>query len=216
MLTAILLNGSGFGGTVEDIKKCVAYPSRQCTGTLDDLLRITPDRDVVKSLSMLVLAKEWYFTMNSLSVPYMLSAALRHHAPADRTLAASAFSRAILDDTFGAPVDDLIKGLVENLSTKTPQDIRARAILALTALADDSSSQWQPEAQEALKKVAHLTAAPEPPVVVPPGTEPPPVTPIVFPGAGPRKKMPGAMIAGLIGVVGFAALATVVAVKRRS
>lgn len=198
----MLLYGLGVTpGPVESARFCAMYPTRACVDVMGKLTSVPPNRDILKSLGQLIMAREWFFTTNSLSTPYSLVSAFLHHAPADRVLAASVLSRAIVDDTYGAPIDALIDGLIDNLSTATPEDIRARAILHLTALADDSGSQFQYDAQKALAKVAHLTAAPTPPVVSP--DDPAPDRP------GPRapRPDPGASRIAVAGFVGATLIA---------
>lgn len=212
----MLLYGLGGPGPVESAQFCATYPGRGCVEVMSSLQSVPPNRDILRALSQLIMAREWYFTTNSTSTPYELAQAFLQHAPADRVLATSILSRAILDDTFGAPIDLMISGLVANLSMSIPEDIRARSILNLTALADDSASQWRTNAQRALAQVAHLTAAPTPPVVKPGGGSDSDTNTSTGPSSPrPSSSASRIAIAGFVGAAAIAAVAIGASLMRR-
>jgi len=141
------------------------------------LLGIPPDRDVVKSLSRILLDSP-FLGMNALSTPVAVARALRHHAPADPALALAAFAAAVNLDVFGMPYGEIFPGVLENYPKVSDPDIRDRARIELQAAADSSTHPAATEAQTTLVALLATPKPPEPgPIVLPPTTVPVPPTP---------------------------------------
>lgn len=204
-------------GGVEDIEGC----QTQCIQLMGWYSATPPDRAALKALRRILINKEPLTTWAQANQAHAASSAigaLRHQAPADRALAAQAFAELLTDLDYEREAGLIIDGLVENLSTSTPANIRAAAILALTRVSDSFGHMYRTEAQTALARVAHLTTAPVPPVRKPVTSGGATVTEIPF---GPSSngsdpgKIPVSTIVGVVGALAIAGTLVFLAVKKR-
>ncbi len=186
------------------LKQCKEGGMWVCHQALSESLKISPSRAVAKDLERIMATQDWYFGKSSTHYAAALPSAMRYHAPADRLTAAQAFTNAVVNypQESNEASDQVWSGLLENLSAQTPADIRAQAVLNVTFVADDSMHPHHQTARDVLRRIAHLTAAPTPPVRKP-GEKEVKIVPIVDP-YGSGKKKTAISIAAVVGVAALA------------